>query len=210
MTSSPIKIIIFDFDGTLADTFDFLVKAFNQIAHQYNLPQIPNSEIKNLKNLSARELFQKYPLSPWKLLKFSRHIRSELKQNIKEITPFPGIHKLLKNLKKSDIEIGIVTSNSKQNVELFLKNHNIDEIDFVYSEKNLFGKGRVLSSLIRKNKLNKNEVIYVGDEVRDIEAGKKADIKIVSVTWGLNSKSRLQRSSPDYLVNKPEDILKIL
>lgn len=202
-----LKTVIFDFDGTLADTFDFLLKTFNQIAPDYNLPQIPDSQINNLKDLSAKELLQKYPLSPLKLLKFSTHIRSELTKNIQNIKPFDGITQTLKTLKTSQIKIGIVTSNSKENVELFLRNNQIKEIDFIYSEKNLFGKGKVLTNLIRKNKLNKNEMVYVGDEVRDIEAAQKAGIKIISVTWGLNSKSRLQKSDPDYLISKPSQIL---
>ena len=60
-----------------------------------------------------------------------------------------------------------------------------------------------------KQALHPSNVLYVGDEVRDIEAAKKAGIRIAAVTWGYNSKKALEAYKPDYLVTKPEELLQI-
>ncbi len=204
------QVVIFDFDGTIADTLDSIIKLFNEIASDYDLPVIKDSDREKIRSLSARELISEYHITPWKLLQLTKNILPKLKKNIKDISIFEGMTKVFKDLEKRDVKIGIVTSNSKENVELFLTNKNISQVDFIHSEKNLFGKGKVLSHLIQQQKFNKERVIYVGDEVRDIEAARNAGISIIAVTWGFNSEKRLAQSKPDYLITDPKQIIKII
>ena len=201
------QVVIFDFDGTIANTLDSILKLFNEIASDYNLPIIKDSDKEKIRNFSAKELVKEYRISPWKLLQLTKDILPKLKKNIKDISIVEGMADVFQDLEKLEIKIGIVTSNSKENVELFLANQHISQIDFIHSEKSLFGKGRVLSHLIKEQKLNKERVVYVGDEVRDIEAARKAGIPVIAVTWGFNSEKRLQQSKPDYLVTNPQQIL---
>ncbi len=204
------KVVIFDFDGTIANTLESILKLFNEVAPAYSLPVIKNSDIEKIRNSSMRELLKTYRLPPWKLLRLVKDIQSKLRQNIQDISIVEGMAEVFQDLKKQGIEIGIVTSNSIKNVELFLKNEGIAELDFIHSESNLFGKGKVLAHLIRQYKLNKENVMYIGDEVRDIEAARKAGIPIIAVTWGFNSKKRLMESDPDYLISEPREIIERL
>ena len=203
------SVIIFDFDGTIANSFDLIIKSFNQIAPSFNLPVITDSEKKIIRNLSAGELLKKYKVTPLKLLRLIKKIKLHQAQNFKSVSPVSGILKLFEDLKNNNFKLGIVTSNSKKNVLLFLGQWNIKGIDFIYSEKNLFGKGKVLKNLIRKQNLKKDSVIYVGDEVRDIEAAHMAKIKVIAVDWGFNSKERLIKAKPDFLISEPKEILRI-
>lgn len=115
----------------------------------------------------------------------------------------------MQDLKKNNVKVDIVTSNSKENVLLFLEQWHIKGIDFIFSAKNLFGKAKVIKNLITKHQLEKESVIYVGDEIRDIEAAHQAKIKIIAVDWGFNSKKRLAQAKPDLLISQPKEILKI-
>jgi phosphoglycolate phosphatase len=112
---------------------------------------------------------------------------------------------------KSNYKIGIVSSNSKDIIIDTLKKDNIENLfEFVYSESSLFGKHLVLKKMCKKHNINPLDVIYVGDEDRDIIAAKKAGIKNIAVTWGFNSKEKLSRENPDYLVDSPMQILEVL
>ncbi len=205
-----IKLILFDFDGTIADTLGTVVNLYNKLAPENNMPTVSNSQVQILRNQSAKEIIKEFKISPIKIMLIGNSIRKEVKENIKDIPIFDGIDLLFNNLKKKNIKIGILTSNSKENVELFLKNKKINSVDFIHGEKNIFGKAKVIEKVIKNEQISKNDVIYVGDEVRDIESAHKAKIKIISVSWGFNSKKRLKAANPDYLVDNPNEILNIV
>jgi len=61
--------------------------------------------------------------------------------------------------------------------------------------------------VVREHKLDKNNVIYVGDETRDIRSARKSQIPIVAVTWGFNATEILSQHQPDYLVDHPSELL---
>ena len=117
---------------------------------------------------------------------------------------------VLETLKKENFMLGILTSNSKDNVQEFLKKNDMDVFDWVYAERSLFGKARKLDKIIKKQKLKKEETIYVADEIRDIEAAKKSQIKIMAVTWGFNAKAGLAKYRPDFLLDHPKELLTTL
>ena len=106
--------------------------------------------------------------------------------------------------------MGVLTSNSKENVEKYLKKRKITEIKFVYSNSNLWGKSKSLEKIIKEQKLNPDETMYVGDEVRDIEAAKNAGVKSCAVTWGFQDKELLATVGPDFLIEKPRQLLDLL
>jgi len=204
------QAIIFDFDGTIADTLSQVIKILNLYAPKHGLSAVPQKEIDKMKDYGAKEILAKFKISPIEAIQVIRVVRSEQKKSIAYVRIFPGIKDVIAKLKKQHLKVGIVTSNSKTNVQKFLKENKIKEIDFIYSENSMFGKANKLTKVIKAQKLNKSDVIYVGDEVRDIEAAHKAGISVIAVTWGFNSKKRLEQSKPDYLITKPEQILQVV
>jgi phosphoglycolate phosphatase-like HAD superfamily hydrolase len=81
---------------------------------------------------------------------------------------------------------------------------------FIYSGTALFGKHKVLRKFLRKNNLAPEDVIYVGDETRDIEASMKIRIKVVAVSWGFNSAQALAAQNPDFLIHHPRELVEVL
>ena len=198
-----IKYIVFDFDGTIADTFDVIKSiAINEFdAYDFDFELIRSEGTKGL--------FKKMNIPLWKLPEMALKVTSRLRNN-KEIKLFPEVIDLL-NILKKDYKIGIVSSNSKENIIDTLQKHNIEKMfEFVYSDSSIFGKHLVLRKMCSKYKINPLDVIYVGDEDRDIVAAKKVKIKNIAVTWGFNSKEKLCKVKPDYLADSPMQILEII
>lgn len=205
-----MKTLIFDFDGTLVDSMQLYVRGFNEVGADFGLPQINSKNLQEMKQSSIKELMKKYEVGLLKLARLIFTVNNNIRQEIAEVKFFPEIKSLLLKLSKK-YQLGILTSNHVENVEDFLKKQDFEGVfDFVYASKNLFGKDKVLSGLLKKYHLNKEEVLYFGDEVRDIEACQKMGIKIAAVTWGFNEKSFLASKKPDYLFSSPDEIADIL
>lgn len=195
--------IVFDFDGTLADTFDVIKTIAMQEYGEYDI------DLELFKSEGAKGIIRRLDIPRWKIPGMILNVTSKLR-NSKEIKLFPGIVDLLNQLKK-DYKIGIVSSNSQEIIYDTLREYELDDLfEFVYSESSLFGKHLVLKKMCSKYKIDPLDVIYVGDEDRDIVAAKKANIKTIAVTWGFNSKEKLSRETPDYLVDSPMEFLEVL
>src|SRR3989338_10016819 len=205
-----IRTVIFDFDGTIADTLPKIFELYNKYANEFNLPVLNRKEAEELRNKSAFEIIKSFGISIIKIPEIANRVLSELKKSITQIKIFKGMDEVLNSIKARGFQLGLLTSNSQENVDKYLDYHKLDFFDFVHSEKNIFGKSKTLGKLISQYNLEKTKTIYVGDEVRDIEACRDNGIKIISVTWGFNIKEILQKNKPDYLVDKPGDILKII
>lgn len=198
-----IKYIVFDFDGTLANTFDLIKTIAIDEYSEYDV------DLELFKNEGAKGMLKKLDIPRWKLPRMILNVTTKLR-NSKDIKLFPGIVDLLHTLKK-DYKIGILSSNSKEIINDTLKEYNIENLfEFVYSESSLFGKHVVLKRMCSKQNIDPLEVVYVGDEDRDIIAAKKVKIKIIAVTWGFNSKAKLSKEKPDYLVDLPMQIIEVI
>ncbi|SFG97875.1 haloacid dehalogenase superfamily, subfamily IA, variant 1 with third motif having Dx(3-4)D or Dx(3-4)E [Desulfotomaculum arcticum] len=123
---------------------------------------------------------------------------------------YEGLKTVLGELKKAGLKISIVSSNSIENINEFLKNSEINVFDNVYSSGSFFNKDRAIAHLMRKYNLNSREVIYIGDEIRDIIACKKSSVRIIAVSWGYDSKELLEKANPDYLVDSPAQIIELI
>ena len=186
-----MKCLIFDFDGTIADTYDIVFEIIREIFHKRGV-KIPKDRKKS-RSMGTREKLKKYKISRRSIVLLTRVCRRHLKKKIKTVKTFPRLKSVLKKLKKK-YRLGIVTSNSKDNVKIFLKNNGLNGVfDFIETGNPLFGKHRRLKKAIKKHEYKKSEVIYVGDETRDIKAAKKVGVKIVAVSWGYESMSCLNK-----------------
>ncbi|HEY9637145.1 MAG TPA: HAD-IA family hydrolase [Coleofasciculaceae cyanobacterium] len=206
-----VKVIVFDFDGTLADTFDAIVKISNGLAREFGYKPADPEKLAQIRNLTSREIIKQSGISIFKIPFLLKKLKENLHNDIQNLSPIPGIKELLTQLKIEGHILGILTSNSEENVRLFLKNQEMqDFFSFIYAEPTLFSKHKILRKFIIQNQLDPEEVIYVGDETRDIEASKKIPVKVIAVTWGFNSGEALAKQNPDFLVHKPSELLDVM
>ena len=205
------KVVLFDFDGTIADTYNAIVKITNQLSSEFGYKTLKEDELLLLKNLTSRQIVKLSEISIFKIPFLVRRVRTELSKEIAALPPIRGITSILFELKSRGYILGIVTSNDKENVEIFLRKNRLDSLfSYVYSSTSIFGKHRVIDRAIKNNRLNKADIIYVGDETRDIRSSRKSGVGVAAVSWGFNSAEILQECKPDYLINTPKELLKAI
>lgn len=199
--------IIFDFDGTIADTFDLALEIYNSIAPEYDCRPAGPGDHELLRVKKPQELLKIYGVSRLKLLSLLLRVRKELSNRIQEIKLIDGMEASLREIRNSGYRMGILTSNSVSNVSRFLDINDLSGLfDFIYSGRSLFGKEKVIRRLLIHENLSVEQVIYVGDETRDIEASKNAGIPVVAVSWGLNRRDVLASLSPDQIADEPNEL----
>ena len=210
-----IKYVIFDFDGTIADTLPFSFAKFLEIANKTEVDELRDKKIldeirlkscKDLLNMEFNEVWLKLPF----VVNIIKKMQTELEKDIKRIKFFPGVKKFLFDLKKEGYKLAIISSNRKENINKFITLNKLNVFEFVHGKTELFGKAGYLEKFLKDFKFKKSEVIYIGDEIRDVTACKKVGIKIIGVSWGLHTIDALKKSGVDYLVKKPQEIIKIL
>lgn len=206
----PIKLIIFDFDGTIADTFEAAFQIFNELADELGCRRVAPSEIPLLRTMRTMEIirYMRVPLSRMGFI--ARRGCEGLSARIDHIQSFPGAAEALHKLRTSGYRLGIVTSNSDFNVRRFLKNHDLEIFDFVRGSSRILGKGIELRRILREHKLSGTEVLFVGDETRDVEAAKVAGVFVAGISWGYSARSTLEATNPDVLIDSLAELSQFL
>jgi len=202
--------IVFDFDGTIADTLSVVIRIANNFADHYGYKKIPMSDLPLLREKKPSAVLRHLGISIFKLPIVARKIRFEMNKEIVNLKTIVNLKDTLEQLKENGCILGILTTNSRENVIKFLKKNDLELFDFVYSGRAVFGKSRLLKKLMKEKTIPHPDPIYVGDEIRDVEAAKKAGIKVISVSWGYNTKTALLKYHPDHIVEKPEDLKDII
>lgn len=202
--------LIFDFDGTLIDSFLCIIDEFNLLATKFNFRQIKTTEIEQVRNLSSQELLKYLEIPIYKLPAILYLARKHLHKKMHLLNPCKDISTTLNRLIVAGFRLGIVTSNSQENVMAWLSQHDMDGwFDFVYASSSFFDKSSALRKAIKSECIEQNKTFYIGDETRDIVAAKECGIYSIAVTWGFNSQQVLANYFPDHFAHHPNDILSI-
>jgi HAD superfamily hydrolase (TIGR01509 family) len=204
------KVIIFDFDGTLADTIDILLSITNRLSAEFGFKSATKEELAQLSNLNSWQILQYSGISIFKFPLLIRRLKAELQSEVPNIQLFPGIKEVLLELKQRGFQLGIITSNSRENVLAALEKNGLqDTFTFIYSGST-FGKHKVINKWLTIENIHTEKVVYVGDEIRDIDAAKKTGIKVIAVGWGFNSPQALAAQNPNFLIERPQELIEII
>lgn len=203
------KTIIFDFDGTIVDSMAVILRVYSSLSSTHSLKELSDEDIAKLKNMTPFEVIKFLDIPFYKIPQLLFEAKNKYKDYLSDLKPVPGLPFVLIDLQKH-YNLRILTSNSRNIVLNFLDNQKINCFESVSSEKNIFGKDKSLKKIIKELNLKKDNVVYVGDEVRDIQACQKAGIDIISVSWGLNDFEILKKYKPTYLISDPQDLLNLL
>jgi len=198
--------IIFDFDGTIADSYQLGIELYNYAAKITGAPLLSAQQAKELKKFSARKIVKEY-VSGWRLPLIALLMEMKMMKIVDKLKPFEGIKEMLKELKDQDYELYILSSNRAKLIQKFLDLNNFNFFTQVISSKGIFSKAGSLKKLISRKNLELHKIIYVGDELRDVEACNEVNLKIISVSWGLNDKEVLEKANPNFVVDTSKQLL---
>jgi phosphoglycolate phosphatase-like HAD superfamily hydrolase len=200
-----LSTLLFDFDGTLADSLAAIVAISNRLAPEFGYRPTPFEEVETLKGLTARQLIRHSGIPVLTIPAFLRRLQGELRCESAHIPPCAGMPAVIQALHNQGHRLGVITSNTPEVVRSFLVAHNLESCFFtIAGGSTLFKKGKLIAQCLRQHQLPPGQTVYVGDEVRDVEAARAAGVRSVAVVWGFNNRDRLAAAQPDWLIEVPE------
>jgi phosphoglycolate phosphatase len=200
-------LIIFDLDGTLADSFAFFISVHNQLADRHGFRRIAPAEIDALRGCSAREVMRHVGLPRWKLpwvaRSFARLMRAA------EIPLFAGVGPMLQHLQRSGTELALVSSNAADNCRRILGDDHWQRLVHVECGASILGKRRRIARVLRATGVEPIRAIYVGDQITDAEAAHAAGVAFGAVAWGYATRASLEQLQPAHLFDAVEDLAEL-
>ena len=205
-----LKLVIFDFDGTLADTLPFTLSIMDELSDKFGTRRLDRSEIQLLRGYSPARIMKMYEIPVWKLPLMTRESQRLLYKNIDTVSLFTGIDHVIREIAARGITIAVVSSNALRNIKKVLGSELSQLISIYECQTGLLGKAPRLRRALRQAGVAPDEALSFGDEIRDIDAARKAGIPCAAVTWGFADGSALARYKPDHLVTEVDQILKMI
>ena len=202
-----MKLVIFDFDGTLADSLGWLIGISDRLADEYGFDRIDKAQVAMLRRNDAATLLRLHHVPLWKVPFIASRFRKLMAQQIHMITLFPGVDDLFERITQAGAKLAVVTSNSCANVRRVLGEKNMGRLAACEGGVSLFGKRRKLRKVLRRTGIHPAEAIFIGDEIRDIEAARHAGIASGAVAWGFTDVDTLKAHAPDMLFSSVAEIL---
>ena len=202
----PFKLVVWDFDGTLADSLPTAVVIFNRLAGEMGFR--PLDDLAAARGMSMRQLLRQQGISLWRLPRLVRRYHDAAADEADKLKLAAGLPAALAAIAATGVRLGVLSSNREDNIRRCLRATGAEgHFAFVIGYPRLFGKGKALKRIIRTERLERADVLYIGDELRDVEAAKKAGVAVAAVTWGFHTADLLRTGEPDYVVSDPRELV---
>ena len=210
MNNVKPKLVIFDFDGTLADTLPFTLSIMDQLSDKFGTRRMNREDLPLLRNYSPAHIIKMYDIPLWKIPLMTKESQRLLFENIEEINLFPGMEGIIRTIAEKGITMAVVSSNALKNVKKVLGEEIGRLISLFECQTGLFGKAPRLRKALREAGAKPEEALSFGDEIRDIQAARQVGIPCAAVTWGFANGNALAGYQPNYLVTDVNQILDII
>ena len=170
MENKDIKYVVFDFDGTIADSGKIAFNAINRMSEKHGFDKLDWSQIDKLRSMTVKERSKYMGVALYKMPFIAPEFYNYYKEEMIDMSINKGIKKLLNDLNEDGYKLAVISSNSEHNIREFFIKRNIKVFKEILCSKHIFSKDKIINKFLKRKKLNPNEVIYIGDETRDIEA----------------------------------------
>jgi phosphoglycolate phosphatase len=206
-----MALIIFDYDGVLADTLDDLIQFGQEACNQLGVHHVvTKDDLSNLEVMSFATFGRACEVPEHLIDEF---VKINLNLFAEKETPpaiFAGLDEVIRHF-SANHKIAVVTTNTSQNVHAFLVKHGLDGcIDSVYGVDSPGSKAQKIS-MARSRLLEKEEEVFmIGDALSDVRAAKEAGVSSIAVTWGHQSLEALLRGEPDYVVRSTNSLIEVI
>ena len=201
------KLVIFDFDGTLADTFPWFAGVINKVAEKYHFKRIEPDEHETIRGFDARGVLKYLGVPLWKMPLIANYLRTLMTHDIQEIALFQGIEGLLHRLSGLGATLAVVSSNSYENIRHVLGAEMTALIAHYECGVSMFGKEAKLRKILKRSGVAPGEAIYIGDEIRDSEAARKVGLAFGGASWGYTVAESLHAHAPADVFSSIDDIM---
>lgn len=200
------RLVIFDFDGTLADSFGWFLDVFDEVADRFRFRRLDRDRLDEFRGLSTRDLLRHHGVPVWKVPMIAAHARTLQGRHLDAIPVFTGMEAVVAGLRGQGIILALVTSNAHANIAHILGPRMLDAFSHVACGASLLGKAAKFRAALKATGTAAGDALAIGDELRDIEAARATGIASGAVSWGYASPERLRAEAPDHVFACPSDI----
>jgi phosphoglycolate phosphatase len=205
-----MKHVVFDFDGTIADSKQVFIEVYNELAARHGFRPMREDDVEALRGMSIPERLRAMQVPVYRLPTLVFEFTRAYKPRVDRLPFCDGIPELLEQLQSRGLRLHVLSSNAEDNILRFLSLHRIESMESVLSARSIFGKNRTLARFLRTQRARPEDVLYVGDEERDVLACQENRVRVAAVAWGFESVARLEAVRPDYLVHHPRELVPIV
>ncbi|MBN3726760.1 HAD hydrolase-like protein [Burkholderia sp. Ac-20379] len=203
-----LRLAIFDFDGTLADSYPVFADTLNGLAEQHGFRAPDAATLDRMRGMSAMEVLGELALPFWKAPAVLSDARKRMAERIGEVAPVATVLDTLGALIDRQIAVAVATSNSVENVRAVLGGALVDRFAAVESSSSLFGKSQRLRTVLDATGVDAAQAIFIGDEVRDAEAAAGIPgLRFGAVAWGYTKLDALLATQPAMVFREPAELL---
>ncbi|MFZ4607107.1 MAG: HAD hydrolase-like protein [Caulobacter sp.] len=200
------KLVIFDFDGTLGDTFGWMLDTSDALADKYGYRKIDRGQLDTLRHLSAREMMKVHKLPALKVPVIAAHFQKLMTADAGRIAMFDGVPEMLRALHGAGIQLAVVSSNSEENIRIVLGPELCELIGMFNCGASMFGKASKFRKVLKRFGVKPGETISIGDEIRDLDAAREIGLATGAVSWGYTAAEALRVQKPDLMFETVEAI----
>jgi phosphoglycolate phosphatase len=199
-------LVIFDFDGTLADSAGWTLGILNEVAVRFGFRTLSDEEKAMLRGQDNRAIVRYLGVPAWKMPLIAAHMRKLVARDAERIALFAGADALLARLAERGTRLAIVSSNSEENVRRILGPVNAAAIAHYACGASIFGKAAKFRQVLRRSGIPRERTLCIGDETRDMEAAMSERLAFGAVTWGYATPELLQARHPTLLFATLDEI----
>jgi phosphoglycolate phosphatase len=203
------RLVIFDFDGTLADSFPWVLGAMDDVADRFKFRRVREGELDELRHCDAREVMRRLGVPRWKLPMIARYVRARMAADVDQIGLFPGAGTMIEELSAAGLRLAVVSANGEATIRSVLGEH-AGRIHHISGGVSLFGKRGKLLRMSRLAEVEPHGAMVIGDEIRDLNAARAARMAFGAVSWGLTRPEALKAGGSQVVFRDMADIPRVL
>lgn len=206
---SQITTVIFDFDGVIADSGAVFAETLAEVMKRSE--PFSDAEIKHMQTLSPRQIITYLGIKKWQIPLVMAKGKKGIAARMPGVEVFPGMPEAIRDLHAKGYVLYILSTNSNEAISTILERYDLkDCFTHIYSATRVFGKAKRLEALLRRERVAKEYCVYIGDEVRDVEATKQVGIPCVAVEWGYSAPEALKSYEPSAMVSQPSQLSQVI
>lgn len=201
------RLAIFDFDGTLADSFPWFCAELNGFARRHSFREIDAAEAEALRSKSTREILKALNVPLWKVPAIARDMRAHKSQA--DIRLFDGVADALRALSTSGVMLAMVSSDNETGIRRTMGPETAGLFAHFNCGASLFGKAAKIRKTLKAADIAPENAVYIGDETRDADAARQAGVSFAAALWGYASREALMACRPETILECPGAIEKL-